>query len=278
MAQATDLNITKILVVGFGEIGRNVTEKIKNSRLPGVNTVCIDSGEIALRYDETCQPDTFNGAEVIIIVFDSAVVNEGLDYIAKNARKKGILVLGIATKSFFFNNGEDKACSEAISAGMDALNIVYKDRTVKYNYGEQALYLKCSAENNIIKSIKQLILVINDSSVINLNPDDFRSSLKNKSIVHIGHGYAIGDDKIENAVRIALDSCPHTPDISLAARFICIVSGDITLTDASDACDYNRELSGEDKDIIFRARYDESLEDYCSIMVIATDFIQYHMN
>lgn len=278
MLQDTDLNTTKILVVGFGEIGRNVTEYIQNSKLPGVDTVFINSGEIALRYDEIWQPDTFNGAEVIIIVFDSANANEGLAYIAKDARKKGILVLGMATKSFFFNNDEDKACSEAISAGMDALNIVYRDRTVEYNYGEQTLCQKSSAENNIIKSINQLALLINDPCVINIDLDDLCSFLKNKNIVHIGHGYAIGDNKVENAVRMALDSWPHIPYISLATKYICIVSGDITLTDATDACESIRELSGEDNDIIFGVRYDDSVEDDCSIMVIATDFIKSYMN
>lgn len=273
MISATDFETTKILVVGFGKIGRNVTESIQNSGLSGVDTVFIDSGDAAHRYDETRQSDTSNEAGIMIIVFDSADANDGLIDIVKNAKRKGILVLGMATKSFFFNKDEDKACSEALSAGMDALNIVYKDRTVEYSYGEMTLNQKCSAAEVIIRSISQIILVINDCSVINIDFDDFRSFLENKGILHIGHGHGIGDNKVVNAVRIALDSCPYTPDISTATKVICIVSGDITLTDVSDACEYIRELSGEDNEMIFGARYDESVEDDCSIMVIATDFI-----
>lgn len=273
MISVTDFETTKILVVGFGGIGRSVTENIEESNLPGVDTVYIDSGESALINNETWQQDTFNGAKMLIIVFDASTANEGLAYIATNARKNNILVLGMATKSFFFNKDEDKACSEAISSGMDALNIVYKDRTIEYQYGEQELCQKCSAEDIIIKSLRQIILLINDPCVINLELDDFRTFLKDKRIVHIGHGYGKGDNKVVNAVRMALDSCPHTPNINTATKIICVVCGDITLTDASDACESIRELSGEDNEMIFGARYDESVEDDCSIMVIATDFI-----
>ena len=49
-----------------------------------------------------------------------------------------------------------------------------------------------------------------------------------------------------------------------------IVSGDITLMDASDAAEYVQELAGEDANIIFGAMYDDSRADEATITVIAT--------
>ncbi len=277
MISVADFKTTKILVVGFGEIGKKVTEKIKKDRLIGVDTVFIDSGVITLKYDETWQPDTFNGAEMIIIVFDAADANKGLAYIAANARKKGILVLGMATKSFFPDIDEEKACEEAISSGIDALNIVYRDKVVEYYPRNQFIKQKYSAESSIIRSIQQIVLVMNVPIVVNIDLADLRGFLKKKGIMQLGYGYGRGENKAADAVAMAFDSCPRTPDISMATKFICVIFGDITLMDASDVCETIRELPGDDKDIIFGASYDDSLEDACSVMVIATDFVQSRM-
>ena len=44
----------------------------------------------------------------------------------------------------------------------------------------------------------------------------------------------------------------------------------LSLTDADDAAEYVRSLTGEDVNLIFGAMYDESMSDGCKITVIAT--------
>lgn len=263
---------SKILVIGFGEIGKRVTDKIQQDDLVDVDTVFVNSGKIVLRLNQMWNPDNFNGAEMIIIVFDSAEDNEGLSYIAASARDKGILVLGMGTRSFFPYKDEDKACTEAISCGIDALNIIYQDKTVEYYSGKQCISKNYSAERTIIGSIQQIVLMMNVPNVINIDIEDFRNYLQEAGIIHIGNGYGIGDNKAEEAVLMALDSCSRSPDIRKATRWICSVFGDITLTDASDVSEYIRSLSGKDIDIIFGASYDDSLEDVCYVTIIAADF------
>lgn len=48
------------------------------------------------------------------------------------------------------------------------------------------------------------------------------------------------------------------------------ISGDISLTDASEAVGYVQDQAGEDVNIIFGAMYDESQQDSCNVTVIAT--------
>lgn len=48
------------------------------------------------------------------------------------------------------------------------------------------------------------------------------------------------------------------------------ISGDISLMDANDASSYVRDLAGEDANIIFGAKYDETMTDSAKITVIAT--------
>jgi cell division protein FtsZ len=48
------------------------------------------------------------------------------------------------------------------------------------------------------------------------------------------------------------------------------ISGDISLMDANDAASYVQDLAGDDANIIFGAKYDESMTDAATITVIAT--------
>ncbi len=50
--------------------------------------------------------------------------------------------------------------------------------------------------------------------------------------------------------------------------------GDISLMDANDAASYVQELTGEDTNIIFGAMYDDPLQTYARITVIATGLIR----
>ena len=55
-----------------------------------------------------------------------------------------------------------------------------------------------------------------------------------------------------------------------ASHVIINVTGDISLMEANEAASYVQELAGENANIIFGARYDETRQDECTITVIAT--------
>ena len=58
--------------------------------------------------------------------------------------------------------------------------------------------------------------------------------------------------------------------INGATHVIINISGDISLMDANDAASYVQDLAGENANIIFGAKFDESMTDQASITVIAT--------
>ena len=58
--------------------------------------------------------------------------------------------------------------------------------------------------------------------------------------------------------------------IAGASHVIINVSGDISLIEANEAATYVQDLAGEDANIIFGARYDETYPEECTITVIAT--------
>lgn len=69
---------------------------------------------------------------------------------------------------------------------------------------------------------------------------------------------------------MAVESPLLETKINGASHVIINISGDITLADANDAASYVQEQAGADVNIIFGAMYDETMEDACTITVIAT--------
>jgi cell division protein FtsZ len=58
--------------------------------------------------------------------------------------------------------------------------------------------------------------------------------------------------------------------INGASHVIINISGDISLMDANDAASYVQDLAGDEANIIFGAKYDETMSDEATITVIAT--------
>ena len=89
-------------------------------------------------------------------------------------------------------------------------------------------------------------------------------------MAHIGIGNAKGDEKAIEAVKLAVASPLLETTINGASHVIINISGDISLMDANDAASYVQDLAGEDANIIFGAKYDETMTDEATITVIAT--------
>ncbi len=79
-----------------------------------------------------------------------------------------------------------------------------------------------------------------------------------------------GDDKAIEAVKLAVASPLLETTIKGATHVIINISGDISLMDANDAASYVQDLAGDNANIIFGAKYDESMTDEATITVIAT--------
>ena len=94
--------------------------------------------------------------------------------------------------------------------------------------------------------------------------------MKDKGMAHIGIGNAKGDDKAIEAVKLAVASPLLETTINGASHVIINISGDISLMDANDAASYVQDLAGDNANIIFGAKYDESMTDEATITVIAT--------
>ncbi len=69
---------------------------------------------------------------------------------------------------------------------------------------------------------------------------------------------------------MAVESPLLETTITGATDVILNVSGDVSLQDAQECADYVEQLTGEDINVIFGCRYDNTNPDTCEVTVIAT--------
>lgn len=199
--------------------------------------------------------------------------------IAKIARDMKILTVAVVTEPFGF---EGRKRMENTAKGLDNLKkyvdtliIIPNDKikTVvpKNTPMTEALRVADEILKQGIRGIAELIV---NPSLINLDFADVKTILKDKGIAHLGVGVAKGDNRILEAVRVAVN-CPLLQTTIEGARGVILnVCGgqDLTFDEVSEAAELVKSVVAADANIIFGARIDPNVHDEVEITVIATGF------
>lgn len=299
----------KIIVVGVGGAGNNAVNRMIDESIDGVEFIGINTDKQALQLckapkllqigekltkglgagakpeigekaaEESSEEVTaaLKGADMVFVTcgMGGGTGTGAAPVVAKIAKDMGILTVGVVTKPFRFEakarmvnalNGIEK-----IKDNVDTLIVIPNDKLLEIVDRRTTMPDALKKADEVLQQAVQGITdLINVPAVINLDFADVQTVMKDKGIAHIGIGYGKGDDKANEAVKMAVESPLLETTISGASHVIINVSGDITLSDAADAADYVQSLAGDDVNIIFGAMYDETKADSCMITVIAT--------
>ncbi|MBE5870458.1 MAG: cell division protein FtsZ [Lachnospiraceae bacterium] len=299
----------KIIVVGVGGAGNNAVNRMIDENICGVQFVGINTDRQALQLckaprqlqigekltkglgagakpeigekaaEESIEEITaaLKGADMVFVTcgMGGGTGTGAAPVVARAAKDMGILTVGVVTKPFKFE--AKKRMTNALGGiaklreNVDTLIVIPNDKLLEIVDKRTTLpdALK-KADEVLQQAVSGITDLINVPSIINLDFADVQTVMKDKGIAHIGIGFGQGDDKAAEAVKMAVTSPLLETTISGASDVIVNVSGDISLTDASDAAGYVQDLVGEDVNIIFGAMYDESMTETCNVTVIAT--------
>ena len=195
--------------------------------------------------------------------------------VAKIAKEQGILTVGVVTKPFKFEaktrmvNAESGI--ERLKENVDTLIVIPNDKLLEIVDRRTTMPEALKKADEVLQQAVQGITdLINLPALINLDFADVQTVMKDKGLAHIGIGTAKGDEKATEAVRMAVESPLLDTTINGASHVIINISGDISLMDANAASTYVKDLAGDSVNIIFGAKYDESMPDEATITVIAT--------
>ena len=299
----------KIIVVGVGGAGNNAVNRMIEENIGGVEFIGVNTDKQALKLckaptvlqigekltkglgagakpeigekaaEESAEEITqaIKGADMVFVTcgMGGGTGTGAAPVVAKIAKDMGILTVGVVTKPFKFEarTRMNNAVSgiEKLREGVDTLIVIPNDKLLEIVDRRTTMPEALKKADEVLQQAVQGITdLINLPALINLDFADVQTVMRDKGIAHIGIGEGKGDDKAIEAVKQAVESPLLETTISGATDVIVNVSGDITLMDASEAVDYVRDLTGDDANIIFGAKYDDSQQDVTTITVIAT--------
>jgi len=197
--------------------------------------------------------------------------------IAGIAREMGVLTVGVVTKPFAFEGSPRMRNAlegiESLRKNVDTLVIIPNERLLSLVGDDVSLVDAFRRADEVLhQGVVGISGVILGDGLVNLDFADVCTVMQDQGIAHMGIGRASGKNKIETAIKEAINSPLLETSIRGASAVIISFTGDrsMSLTGISAASNYvNGELD-QDAIVMFGATIDESLKDEVQVTVIAT--------
>ena len=198
--------------------------------------------------------------------------------IAKAARERGILTVGVVTKPFQFEGRHRMRLSDAgvaeLQRVVDTLIVIpnqnlFRIANERTTFAE-AFGMADQVLHSGVRSITDLMVM---PGLINLDFADVRSVMTEMGKAMMGTGEAGGEDRALNAAQNAIAN-PLLDEVSLkgAKAVLVNVTGglDMTLLEVDEAANAISSEVDPDANIIFGAAFDPSLDGRIRVSVVAT--------
>lgn len=199
--------------------------------------------------------------------------------VASIAKELGILTVGVVTKPFRFEGKKRMQQAEegvdALKDNVDALVVIPNDKLLeicdKKTTMQEAFKM---ADDVLSQGVKGISDLITSPGYINLDFADIQSVMRNTGVCHMGIGRASGENRAEEAVKMAINSPLLETTIDGATKVVLNISGsaDLGLMEIEQASELVHQLVSDDADIIFGTSIDPSLGDEVVITIVATGF------
>ncbi len=306
-------SVIKIKVLGVGGGGNNAVDRMIRSGVKGVEFVAINTDkqtllhsqathkiqigeklthgrgagarpEIGRKSAEESHDEIANSIRDASMVFVTAGMGGGTGtgaapVIASIAKEMGKLTIGIVTKPFGFEGRRKMEAAELgiteLRQHVDSLLVIPNERLKFVTEEKISLVNAFEIADDVLRqgvqSISDLILI---PGLINLDFADVTTVMRDAGYAHMGVGYAEGENKAEEAAKIAIASPLLETSIN-GARGVIInftASPDVSLEEIEGAAQKITDETDPDANIIWGVALDPSLEDAIRITVIATGF------
>ena len=198
--------------------------------------------------------------------------------IAKAARDKGILTVGVVTKPFQFEGQRRMRIAEDgiddLQKSVDTL-IVIPNQNLFRIANEKTTFADAfaMADEVLYSGVSCITDLMVKEGLINLDFADVRSVMRNMGKAMMGTGESSGDQRAIQAAEAAIANplLDETTMKGAQGLLISITGGtDLTLFEVDEAATRIREEVDQDANIILGATFDESLEGLIRVSVVAT--------
>ncbi len=232
--------------------------------------------------------NSLTGADMAFITLGAGGgTGSGASYIvAEEARKQGILTVGVVTKPFTFEGAKRRANAEwAIShlgQNVDALITIPNDRLLEIVNPDTSLSEAFQYADSVLhEGVQGISDLITENSLINLDFADVKSIMKDAGSALMGIGRASGENRAQIAAQQAINSPLIEVSIDGARGVLFSVAGgqNVSMREMQEAADVITSSVSPDANIIWGASIRPELDDEIMVTVVATGFdSEYYRN
>ena len=302
----------KITVLGVGGSGGNAVNNMINANLEGVDFLIANtdaqalqisafSNKIQLGLNSTkglgagMRPDIgkqaaeesiqdlnekLDGSHMLFIAagMGGGTGTGAAPVIAKLAREKGILTVGVVTKPFHFEGSKRMKLAEKgvqeLQQHVDTLLIIPNQNLFRVA-NEKTTFSDAfkMADDVLYCGVRGVTDLMVQPGMINLDFSDIKTVMSEMGKAMMGTGEASGEGRAIAAAEAAIAN-PLIDDVSLKGAkglIINIMGGkDITLYEVDEAANRIRQEVDEDANIIYGTTCDERLEGSVRVSIVAT--------
>jgi cell division protein FtsZ len=304
----------RIRVVGVGGSGKNAINHMINSKVRGVEFIAVNSDaqdlhrSLAKRKihigknltrglgtgmnpdlgrraaEETRQEmqEALSGSDMVFITcgMGGGTGTGAAPIVAKIAKEIGALVIAIVTKPFSFEGAQRKEIAERglaeLKKEVDAFIVIPNDKLLsivdKDTSAKNAFALCDEILRQAVEGVSDIITTPGD---INTDFNDIKAIMEGAGPALMGIGISEGDDRAQEAAKMAVNSPLLDVSISGAKGILFVVAGsdDLGIMEVQEAAKVINESVDKNAKVIFGIMRDEKLKKgQLRIIVIATGF------
>ena len=268
-AQSLANSLTEIRV----QLGANVTQGLGAGARPEVGRAAADESiEQIMEYIE--------GTHMLFVTagMGGGTGTGAAPVIAKYARDRGILTVGVVTKPFHFEGKHRMKIAEAgiaeLEGSVDTLIVIPNQNLFKIANAQTTFPDAFKMADKVLYSgVRGVTDLMFMPGLINLDFADVRSVMMEMGKAMMGTGDAEGDNRALDSASAAIAN-PLLDDVSLTgARGVLVnITGgpDLTLFEVDEIVDHIRQQSDDDVNLIFGATTDEEMTNNIRVSVVAT--------
>jgi len=303
----------KIKVIGVGGAGGNAINRMIDEGIRGVEFIAINTdvqalhnnkadlklhigktvtrglgagmnpelGRLAAEESQSEIKEILQGSDMVFITcgLGGGTGTGAAPVVAEIAKDLGALAIAVVTKPFVFEGGQRKRIAERgfdeLAAKVDTIIVVSNEKLLQIIDKRTSLLESFKIADNILRQgVQGIAEIITVPGVVNADFADVKAIMANTGSALMGIGQASGENKAEEAVKMAVNSNLLDMSIQGAKGIVFTVTGgaDLSMVDVSEAAKIINALADEDARIIFGAVIDENMKDEIKITIVATGF------
>ncbi|MDD5602571.1 MAG: cell division protein FtsZ [Eubacteriales bacterium] len=304
-------NFAQIKVVGVGGGGNNAVNRMITSGLCGVEFIAINTDRQVLSRSEAnikiqigekitkglgagANPEigekaanesaeeisqAIKGADMVFITagMGGGTGTGAAPVIAQLAREMSILTVGVVTKPFAFEGRKRMQNADRgidnLKKCVDTLVTIPNDKLLQSVDKRTSIVEAFTKADDVLRyGVQGISDLVTSPGLVNVDFADVRTIMLDAGLAHMGIGRATGDNRAEEAVKMAINSPMLETTINGAKGVLMNIVGgpDLTMYEIHAAATLVQEAVDPDVEFIFGAAIDENLNDEIMITVIAT--------